>query len=124
MVTPVALASVAAFNLVCTLTSGSSYSERDKSAKPEIAEMRIDLETKRFCIAECEETLPIQEVTPSHIVLFNAKTGAGKERFSWTISRETGRFSATERAENGDFISLVGGSCYKAPFTGFPPQRF
>lgn len=86
--------------------------------------MRVDLVSKRFCLDKCEETLPIQDVTLSHIILFDVKTGTGRERFSWTISRETGGFFATTLAENGDLTSSLRGSCQKTAFKGFPPQRF
>ncbi len=78
MLVPTHLAAAAAFNLICTVTSSGPNTDPSESNNSGINEMRVDFVSKRFCLDKCEETLPIQHVTLSHIVLFDAKTGQAR----------------------------------------------
>jgi uncharacterized protein YceK len=121
------LSLMTAFNLVCATVSTHTQSGSHKHNDPQKFEMRLDLDSKRWCGGEadqCENTLPIQDVTESFIIIYDIKEGIGKERSTFTISRETGKFFVSERSESGDFITSTEGVCEKVPFTGFPTRKF
>jgi hypothetical protein len=127
MLTPGFLYATAAFNLVCSTVATGNPSGTFKHENPAKFELRIDLDTMRWCggeASECLSTLPIQEANESFIIIFNAKDGEGKARSSFTISRESGQFSIFERNESGDYLTTTNGVCKKAPFTGLPLRKF
>lgn len=117
-----AAATLAAFNLTCTVTLESMAGEFPK--KPETAfnpAFRIDLAARRFCQGACSETAPIAEITDTKLTLIRAKTGRLWQLIE--INRESGAYLSQIQVGDGQ-PSTFYGTCEPSAFTGFPVKRF
>ena len=111
MIGGVALAAVAAFNLVCV-----SLGEA-----PSKAELRIDLSKKRLCRDKCAGTYPIFSANSYEIVLAHER----EAEWEWweKVNRETGAYISYFKSD-GTTPIIVTSNCKKARFGGFPASRF
>lgn len=117
-----ALQVVAAFNLICTGTHFmrpiSDGLRAFPAGEPFTRVYRIDLRDGRYCVDRCETTERLVDVSTSEIVFQSAE----QSQTNTEVSRETGRYSSTTLI--GNSILMYSGQCERAPFTGFPQQRF
>lgn len=111
-----------AFNLVCA----GMMMPLDRSAAPEPInfELRIDLDAKRWCRGDCSETIPIQAVGETVILLEAYELGA--LFISTTVNRESGNYESKSEASIGGRPAgnAIFATCERAPFTGFPARKF
>jgi hypothetical protein len=115
MLIAVGTAAVLAFNLVC---SGTVI-----AAKPAEFSLviRVDLKSQRYCMDECDHTLPIDQITETEIRFVDDP--AGPNGIQRRVSRESGRYYSRTRIE-GWLDETDVGRCEVAPFTGFPERKF
>ena len=117
------LQTVAAFNLVCSGTTGTIDMERPfapmADPNPVSITYRIDLQEGRWCSNDCTSTKPIYQVTSTQIVLEYSEDAP--DHFHW-LERETGRF--VNRLTLFPRMLMTRGECTRSDFTGFPPLRF
>jgi hypothetical protein len=120
------IASVAAFNLVCTGTQTTKSLMTDKS-QPYSAVYRIDLDGGKWCEGECKALHPIAHILPTQLQLQSDKVDSPSERSTTSnmIDRETGAhtilatFSSPRDRAYAVMIQWAG-QCEKSAFTGFP----
>lgn len=124
-----AMQAIAAFNLVCTGTSfwGETRPlQMPENREPFRAVIRVDLEAGRWCIDQCETTMPLRSVSNTEIVFRASEDSAGDTLM--TANRESGEFLDRMRligaGSTGMYITMRTGICERAPFTGFPQRRF
>lgn len=107
-----ALQAAAAFNVVCTGTLTLNGMER-----PDETVLRVDLESRRFCFADCGRVEPIERVTDAEIVFQDVSLPATGGRVLRRFDRATGDYLLSSVAGAVDI--QVRGRCVEAPFTGF-----
>jgi hypothetical protein len=124
MTSAIALAAIAAFNLVCTGTHTSGVILGQKTPdKPMQTVVRVDLDAKRWCSGDCESTSAISDVTATAIIFNHREDKYGDETF--IVNRETGKFTDRTRIWwPAERIDLTQGTCVKADFSGFPNRKF
>ena len=120
------VATVAAFNLICTGTTflGSGTDALKKENQFAYSEtFRVDLHSGRWCSGNCATTSPIYSVDPTKIMLkLEEDKTMGWESFI-LLNREDG--SILDRTKmGGELMAMSTGNCERAPFTGFPARRF
>ncbi len=82
--------------------------------------LRLDLDAKKWCTADCQQTMPIAEVTNTAIVLQKSvlTPGPGQMFMINEVNRTSGRYIRSSRFKG---LSInYDGACEKTPFTGFP----
>lgn len=110
----------ATFNLVCTgthvqITRGSVVPDTQFTHT-----FRVDLDRGRYCREDCQQTLPIFQVTDTKIVFTRIEQDSILIEVS--VSRENGFYNAISNSPAGSGWSQ--GSCTTAPFAGFPARKF
>lgn len=110
------LAAVAtAFNLVC---AGQLIGANPVRLSLFI---RVNLETQRYCLGSCPETLAIARTTETAIIF--SKDPDGPISVQRRVSRESGANLSSVKTDLAcNFTQL--GQCEVAPFTGFPARKF
>lgn len=116
----VALQAAAAFNLVCSVVTTGMPSRRSTLV------MRVDLQSMRYCMERCAQTLPIKRVSESEIVFHDGMSEYSNTIIRRRVNRESGQYwSSTSSRFGGRAIETDShGRCEAAPFTGFPAPRF
>ena len=117
---PFALQAGAAFNLVCNLTStlASNPAGEDLAQSAWTVTLRVDLDQRHWCVAECEEVMSLAQVTDTHIRFGTANEGP--RSIGGILDRRTGLYS--DRKQWPDMTIRIEGRCARAPFTGFAPD--
>jgi len=88
---------------------------------------RIDLDSKRWCVGQCDETFAIYHVDRKFITLQYQKDEISETVIS--INRENGsvldrlKFFSTVHPKE-DIIWMFSGKCERGNFSGFPSLRF
>jgi hypothetical protein len=118
----------ARFNLVCsgTLMSGKLGQWGMDSQRPFSQTYRVDLAHKRWCTEECRTTSSIVEITPQKILFEREERGELNDTITF-VNRENGAYESRLRSGligSEVFVVVMQGTCKRAPFTGFPAQRF
>ena len=115
-----AVAAATAFNLVCVGTTYSGGTQRTAFS----LDLRVDLETQRYCMDDCRQTLPIRSVTPTEIFFENGPTSSSV--IVRRVNRESGAYFSEVKTDLVmiKFHSTSYGRCEPAPFTGFPTRKF
>jgi hypothetical protein len=124
MTSAIVLTAIAAFNLVCTgtHTSGVILGQKTRDT-PMQTVVRVDLDAKRWCSGDCENTSAIIEVTAIAIIFNQREDKYGDEAFF--VNRETGKFTDRTRIWwPAEQVDLTRGTCVKADFSGFPTRKF
>lgn len=120
------LAAAAAFNLVCSGTF-SHQGYQNQGSEPYNRTLRVDLDRKKYCEAECKALFDIASVQPTQITLKKEQIDTPRERrfVDETIDRETGRHSGLSTSGVGSrrLIMKWEGKCERQAFTGFPEFR-
>lgn len=117
-----ALAAAAAFNLVCPVTQTAYVPGNPKPFETKFTHIiRVDLDARRFCEAECEETMPIASILEEDIV-FRGSDRATSGTFE-AVNRESGKYFFNALYGPGS-MTFRAGTCSVAPFTGFPARKF
>ena len=110
------LQTIAAFNLVCSVTVGA------EPARSTLI-LRIDLESRRYCMDQCFQTQPLTSVTESEIVLHDGPAGRSNVVVRSRVDLVSGSYSLQASGSFGG-VNLeainTSGTCQRAPFTGFP----
>jgi len=107
-----ALQTAVAFNLVCTGTMQLNGIER-----PDETVLRVDLESGRFCFADCGRVERIARVTDAEILFQDVPLPATGGRVVRRYDRASGDYLLSSVA--GSVNIEVRGRCTTAPFTGF-----
>ena len=122
MIHLVAAAALAVFNLTCTIDlvidGNNPFPRHLDQAK--IRTFRIDLNSRRYCEADCSTTNSLDEF--SDTIIYLKFTNLLKRFEAISINRETGNFD--DMSEIGSIRSDQMGKCEPAPFTGFPARKF
>ncbi len=115
------------FNLVCVGQEHENSFFGGEHDRPYRTTYRIDLGAKLYCYEDCQEPMPIEEVTDTRIVFVNKNidTPSNREIHSSVIDRRTGSLQvllsmSTPRRPETIMINSIKASCEKAEFTGFP----
>ena len=111
----------AAFNLVCTgvqTTVEGGHTRQEGFARV----YRMDLSRNRWCAEACTETLSFIEVTPETITFSRVNIPSPRVEAWLSVSRESGTLHGAMNGPNMTWA--VTARCERAPFTGFPVQRF
>jgi hypothetical protein len=121
-----ALHVAAAFNLVCTGTSGGGDTTGAFLWAPRVpftTVFRIDLERGRWCAGDCATTRRLAGVSETVITLDSLRDRTSNEQhFLSTLNRENGRYFSSFRSGRSLFVQNA--QCEVAPFGGFPEPRF
>lgn len=115
MHTLLAAATATAFNLAC---AGKTLGAKPLKFSLVI---HIDLETQRYCMDNCNHTLPITRVTETEIIFVDDP--AGPNGIQRRVSRESGNYFSRSRIEAWPDETDIG-LCEVAPFSGFPARKF
>lgn len=111
------------FDLDCSGTTRTQTVSTDKT-EPFTRHYRIDLESKRWCAADCGAVHPIAEVQESYLKLepgSDEYTPEGRKTFTSMISRTTGAETVTYAVTGRDlYTSESRAQCRAAAFSGFP----
>jgi hypothetical protein len=122
-VSALAIAAVAAFNLICAGRERVSELEDGtfitKSRSEYRSSYRIDLNNNRWCSGNCTETSTIKSTTVRSIRLVDAKEPL---EALLDLNRETGEM--IYRMRIGNVVTLRMGQCERSEFTGFPTPKF
>lgn len=113
---------VMAFNLICSGTSTRFNPDEGEIRTNFTLVIRVDLESSRWCHSDCEETIPIANVTATTIQFQDFRSGDLPITISQSVNRESGNYQMVLRAVDGGVVRS--GRCERAPFTGFPARRF
>lgn len=118
MAASLALASAAAFNLVCLQTTLDG-----KAVKRDPVVYRVDMDAGRYCSDECLESEEIDKVTDLELFLMLKTTG--RIQFLLRVNRESGNYVFRVEVGPNDPKPIVAeGHCEAAPFTGLPTRKF
>jgi hypothetical protein len=112
----------ASFNLACPVAFVQRIGDLPPSKAKYAKELRVDLQTSRWCDDECRETRPISSVTESELILQSEAQPDINAYDSVTVNRESGAFSSHHRINDVSYDET--GVCEKRPFSGFPTKRF
>ncbi len=119
------VASLAAFNLLCTGTHSVKSLTLEKTEPYEI-EYRVELDAERWCEGDCEQPRDFYSVEETQLTLQYKKedTPFGSELLTNTINRRDGKHTilVTSRRRSAASIIILkwDGQCEQRPFTGFP----
>lgn len=122
---PLASATAAVFNLVCTGTTfiGAGLDAiKKQNQTPYTETFRVDLNAERWYYGKCETTAHIYRVSPTMIMLKLEQDEKIDSEGFISLNREDG--SIVDRTGVGTFIVMNTGKCQPAPFTGFPARKF
>jgi hypothetical protein len=112
----------ASFNLACPVAFVQQIGDLPPSKANYAKELRIDLQTNRWCDGKCLETKPISSVTDLELVLQSEAQPDIDAYDSITVNRESGAFSSHHRINDVSYDET--GVCKPRPFSGFPARRF
>lgn len=104
-----------AFNLIC---AGNTIGEKPVEFSLVI---RVDLKAERYCMDDCNHTLPIAKVTETEIVFEDDLPGPNG--IQSRVSRENGSYYSRARIDIW-LDETETGRCIAAPFSGFPVRKF
>ena len=110
-----------AFNLICTGTAVMQHSHGGSESREDLQEIRVDLQSRRFCLDTCERTVPIASISDGEIVFQDETSETGLMRIYRRVFRERGAFYAYIKLDAA--ILTTEGRCDPAPFTGFPERE-
>ena len=111
------------FNLECEVQLTSQIEEGAPERSSNLRTIyRIDLQSMRWCKAECRETKPIHLVTDTEIILERYSDPRINAYTDRRVNRESGALLDSDRINDTWFRSR--GTCQPVAFTGFPRRRF
>ena len=120
--TPLMLAAATAFNLTCTVTSGSTMGAPPKKLEhPEAWSFRVNLEEGRYCDGDCRATERIAKITSKTLYLRMIEGESLKETLQ--IDRESGDLLHVSEFA-GKVVSNWTGTCKVSAFTGLPRRKY
>ena len=119
-----AAAAATSFNLTCTGEVLTKLKKELPSREPRQVDVRVDLRSNKYCIADCASTIAIKKVTDEEILFQDnpADSEGQNQRFVWRVNRYTGKSSAYLKLKDGTDV-LEEGFCTRSPFTGFKQMR-
>ena len=118
----IALATAAAFNLVCTGTTFIG-GVRKENQSPFNETYRLDLSAKRWCAGSCPRTNEILSADERSIMLKNDSDEKVNFESFILLNREDG--SVLDRTKiDGQLWVMNSGRCERAVFSGFPARKF
>lgn len=120
--TQLMLAAAMAFDLTCSVTSGSIMGAPPKKLEhPEKWSFRVNLEEGRYCDGDCRATQPIGKITPTTLYLRMIEGESLKETLQ--IDRASGALLHVSEFA-GKVVSNQTGTCKVTPFTGLPRRKY
>ena len=106
------------FDLVCTGVEITTPQTPGKKPYESFTEtLRVDLQSGQWCEKECEVRLRIVEVHENAILFQSGKNRYGLEEWRF-VSRQDGEYHWSVKGSTFDIGR--GGTCERAPFSGFP----
>ncbi|MFT7359268.1 hypothetical protein [Parasphingorhabdus sp.] len=127
--TPIAIASVLAFNLICSGQEISGAKDIGPKQETYSSIYRVDLGSQKWCEGDCERQRNIFLVTDYEITLtdeYEVERNGSDERKVETIDRTNGRHTLDYASHSpliGEFTFKRVGACHKSEFTGFPAPK-
>ena len=119
--TPLMLAAATAFNLTCTITSGSIMGAPLKKLEhPEPWSFRVSLHEGRYCDGDCRASQSIAKITSTTLYLRMIEGESLKETLQ--IDRESGDLLHVSEFA-GKVVSNWSGTCKVSRFTGLPRRK-
>jgi len=130
--TSIAIASVLAFNLICSgqMVTGNKYA--GVKNVPYTTTYRIDLDSRKWCDGKCNKQWDIHDVSNREIIItdkYEVERNGNDQKTLEKFDRITGLHRLEVEAHDrtiGELTIKKSGSCKKADFTGFPSpeQKF
>jgi hypothetical protein len=115
------VATVAAFNLVCTGTHAQQFAGTPMGEpKARSTTYRVHAAAKRFCTDDCKEFAPIASVTDEKIIFTDLKLERPMARLHFAYKRDTRRMNITSTV--GAMRHEMQMTCTEAPFSGIPDE--
>lgn len=129
------VATASAFNLTCegveTIAQweAGKFSSKTLSERPFSTELRVDMQSKKWCAGECSITRDISSFDERRIVFEfeedKKHEGSQLDLLSY-VQRESGDYTMRRRVWVGTdlLITLREGNCVPAAFGGHPKRKF
>lgn len=119
------MAMAATFNLVCSGTSWQVIGTGANSKtnfKEFTTTYRVDLDSRRWCQDECKQTQAFFSIDANELVFSHLDIPEENAYGDVSVNRESGAYTVTSKWLVSSTIK--GGTCVRAPFTGFPSRKF
>ena len=117
------------FNLICKGQRSQTVDGGPMKGTPTVDAFRIDLASNHWCRADCSAVLSITKIDSNEITLLDGEILKSKDvtaTVTLQINRRTGDIREDSESSGvfGHVQSWKAGACTRAPFSGFPSQKF